>query len=168
MNPNLNLEPMPSEAVTSYTSNINSHNISKLSNHTISNNNINNQSLNQSRIEQDINNNNISIYSANSLLRQSHDQINLRNNISNNDQIENESNGILSPIINHESEENAIGDMNNVVNVKDIMDEFKGVDSNITFQDMNNEESRFGGIHKINDIERGKELDNIYNLSLNK
>jgi len=50
---------MPSEAVTSYTSNLNtSHNISKLSNHATSNNNINNQSLNQSRIEQDINNNN--------------------------------------------------------------------------------------------------------------
>jgi len=58
--------------------------------------------------------------------------------------------------------------MNNVVNVKDIMEEFKGVDSNITFQDMNNEESRFNCIHKINDIERGKNLESIYNSSLNK
>jgi len=48
------------------------------------------------------------------------------------------------------------------------MEEFKGVDSNITFQDMNNEESRFNCIHKINDIERGKNLESIYNSSLNK
>lgn len=93
---------MSSEAVTSYTSNINSsHDISKLSNHAsrITNLNNNNLSLNQSRIEQDIINNNTSINLNQSLFKNDHNQIDQYNN-SNIDHIEYESNGILSPIEN--------------------------------------------------------------------
>jgi len=101
---------MPSEAVTSYTSNINSsHNISKLSNHAsrITNLNVNNLSLNQSRIEQDIINNNNSFINLNqSLFKNDHNQIDQynNNNNSNIDHIEYESNGVLSPIENEGGE----------------------------------------------------------------
>jgi len=175
-NPKFNLEPMPSEAVTSYTSNINSsHNISKLSNHAsrITNLNVNNLSLNQSRIEQDIINNNNSFINLNqSLFKNDHNQIDQynNNNNSNIDHVEYESNGILSPIEN-EGGEILIENMNNIIIMKDknYIDEFKTgglIDSNITFQDMNNEESRFNKIHNIND-NLEKDIDSIYNSSLN-
>jgi len=154
---------MPSEAVTSYTSNINSsHNISKLSNHVsrITNLNVNNLSLNQSRIEQDIINNNNSFINLNqSLFKNDHNQIDQYNNNNNSnsniDHVEYESNGVLSPIEN-EGEKNEIENMNNMIIMKDknYIEEFKTgglIDSNITFQDMNNEESRFNKIHNIND-----------------
>lgn len=52
--------------------------------------------------------------------------------------------------------------------MKDYMQEFNQnlVESNITFQDMNNEESRFNIIHQINDIKHGKLLDSINNSSM--
>jgi len=173
-NPKFNLEPMPSEAVTSYTSNINSsHNISKLSNHAsrITNLNVNNLSLNQSRIEQDIINNNNSFINLNqSMFKNDHNQIDQYNNNSNIDHVEYESNGILSPIEN-EGEKNEIENMNNMIIMKDknYIEEFKTgglIDSNITFQYMNNEESRFNKIHNIND-NLEKDIDSIYNSSLN-
>jgi len=61
--------------------------------------------------------------------------------------------------------------MNNMIIMKDknYIEEFKTgglIDSNITFQDMNNEESRFNKIHNIND-NLEKDIDSIYNSSLN-
>lgn len=52
---------------------------------------------------------------------------------------------------------------------KNFIEEFKTgglIDSNITFQDMNNEESRFNKIPNIND-KLVKDLDSIHNSSLN-
>lgn len=97
-------------------------------------------------------------------------QIDQYNNNSNIDHIEYESNGILSPIEN-EGERNEIENMNNIIIMKDknFIEEFKTgglIDSNITFQDMNNEESKFNKIHNMND-KLVKDLDSIHNSSFN-